>query len=127
TAQESRRSVVIPPGVDQGTRLRVAGEGDSGVKGGPPGDLYVVLQIRPHPLFKRDGYHVYSAQEVSYPLLALGGEVENQKLDGVEKLKNPSGTQDGHGFSLKGAGVPLLNNSNKRGDHFVEVQVTIPT
>jgi molecular chaperone DnaJ len=127
TAVEAKRSIVIPPGVDQGTRLRVAGEGDSGIKGGPPGDLYVVLQIKPHPEFKRDGYHIYSVQEVPYSTLTLGGEVEVMTLNGPEKLKIPSGTQNGHIFPLKGAGIPHLNNNSKRGDHYVEVQVFIPT
>jgi molecular chaperone DnaJ len=127
TAVESKRSIVIPAGVDQGTRLRVAGEGDAGLKGGPSGDLYVVLQIRPHAEFKRDGYHIYSLQEVPYPIMVLGGEVEVQTLDGNEKIKIPAGTKNGHIFTLKGAGVPHLNNSNKRGEHYVEVQVSIPT
>jgi molecular chaperone DnaJ len=113
--------------VDQGTRLRVAGEGDAGIKGGPPGDLYVVLQIKPHPEFKRDGYHIYSIQEVPYPVMALGGEVETQTLDGTETIRIPAGTKNGHIFTLKNAGVPHLNNSNKRGEHYVEVQVNIPT
>lgn len=124
---ETKRSIVIPPGVDQGTRLRVAGEGDAGVKGGPPGDLYVVLQIKPHAEFKRDGYHIYSLQEVPYSVMALGGEVQVATLDGSERVKIPSGTQNGHIFTLKGSGVPHLNNSSKRGDHYVEVQVEIPT
>jgi molecular chaperone DnaJ len=126
-AVETKRSIVIPPGVDQGTRLRVAGEGDAGLKGGPPGDLYVVLQIKSHPQFKRDGYHIYSIQNVSYPTLALGGTVEVPGLEGIQTLKIPAGTPNGHLFTFKGAGVPHLNNNGKRGDHYVEVQVTIPT
>jgi len=126
-AVETKRSIVIPPGVDQGTRLRVAGEGDAGLKGGPPGDLYVVLQIKPHPEFKRDGYHIYSRQDVTYPIMALGGEVEVTTLEGTEKIKIPAGTKNGHVFTLKGAGVPHLNNNSRRGDHYVEVQVGIPT
>lgn len=126
-AVETKRSIVIPPGVDQGTRLRVAGEGDAGIKGGPPGDLYVVLQIKPHAEFKRDGYHIYSLQDVTYPVMALGGEVEVTTLDGTERIKIPAGTKNGHVFTLKGAGVPHLNNNSRRGDHYVEVQVGIPT
>jgi molecular chaperone DnaJ len=127
TAVETKRSIVIPPGVDQGTRLRVAGEGDAGIKGGPPGDLYVVLQIKPHPEFKRDGYHVYSLQEVPYAIMVLGGEVQVNTLEGSHTIKVPAGTQNGHIFNLKALGVPHLNNSSKRGDHYVEVQVEIPT
>lgn len=126
-AVETKRSIVIPPGVDQGTRLRVAGEGDTGNKGGPPGDLYVVLIIKPHQDFKRDGYHIYSLLEVSYPVMVLGGEVEVATLDGSEKIKIPAGTKNGHIFTIRGAGVPQLNNNSKRGDHYVEVQVNIPT
>jgi molecular chaperone DnaJ len=127
SAVETKRSIVIPPGVDQGTRLRVANEGDAGIKGGPPGDLYVVLQIKPHPHFKREGYHLYTLQEVPYSIMTLGGEIEVHKLDGIETIKIPAGTKNGHIFTLKNAGVPHLNNSNKRGDHYVEVQVDIPT
>jgi molecular chaperone DnaJ len=126
-AVETKRSIVIPPGVDQGTRLRVAGEGDAGTKGGPPGDLYVVLHIRAHEHFKRDGYHIYSLEEVPYPVMALGGEIEVTTLEGTEKIKVPAGTQNGHIFTLKGTGIPHLNNNSKRGDHYVEVQVAIPT
>jgi len=125
-AMESKRSIVIPPGVDQGTRLRIASEGDAGTKGGPPGDLYVVLQIRSHPEFKRDGYHIYSRHEVTYPTMVLGGEIEVTTLDGVEKIKIPAGTKNGHVFTLKNAGVPHLNNNARRGNHEVEVQVNIP-
>jgi molecular chaperone DnaJ len=126
-AVEVKRSIVIPPGVDQGTRLRVAGEGDCGIKGGPPGDLYVVLNIKPHPDFKRDGYHIYVTHEVPYPVLVLGGEIEVPTLSGTETLKIPAGTKNGHVFTIKGVGVPHLNNSSKRGDQYVEVQVIIPT
>lgn len=124
---EKSLSITIPAGVDQGTRLRVAGEGDSGVLGGPPGDLYVVLHIKPHPVFKRDGYHIYSSTEVTYPQLALGDEVEVPTLEGSERIKIPAGTQNGHVFMLKGKGVPQLNVPNRRGDHYVEVKVVIPT
>jgi molecular chaperone DnaJ len=124
---ESKRSIVIPAGVDQGTRLRMSGEGDAGLKGGPPGDLYVVLQVKSHPTFRREGYHVASVEEVPYSIMTLGGEVEVKSLDGVETLKIPAGTKNGHRFTLKNSGVPNLNSSGKRGDHYVEVQVNIPT
>ncbi len=124
---EKKLSITIPSGVDQGTRLRVAGEGDSGVLGGPPGDLYVVLHIKPHPHFKRDGYYLYTSVDVTYPQLALGDEVEVPTLEGTERLKIPAGTQSGHIFTLKHKGVPHLNIPNKRGDLYVEVRVIIPT
>ncbi len=124
---ETKRSVAIPAGVDHGTRLRVANEGDAGSHGGPPGDLYVVLNIKAHKTFKRDGYHIYSLQEVPYSVMALGGEIEVTKVDGAETLKVPAGTKNGHIFTLKNAGVPHLNNGSRRGDHYLEVQVEIPT
>lgn len=127
TPSGKKLTLTIPPGVDHGTRLRVAGEGDAGLKGGPPGDLYVVLNIKPHPVFKRDGYHVYSPHEVTYGQLALGDDIEVPVLNGTERIRIPSGTQSGHIFTLKGLGIPHINNPARRGDHFVEVKISVPT
>lgn len=126
-AREKNLSINIPPGVDQGTRLRVAGEGDAGYKGGPPGDLYVVLQVKQHQAFRRDGYHVYATCGVTYPQLVLGDEVEVPVLDGSAKIKIPPGTPNGHVIALKGKGIPHLNNAGKKGDHYVELQIKVPT
>jgi len=123
---ETQRTITIPAGVDHGTRLRVSGEGDAGLKGGPPGDLYVVLQIKPHPVFKREGQHIFSQQKISYTTMALGGEIEVPGLEGTHKIKVHAGTENGHVFTIKNAGVPILNHANKRGDYYVEVQVEIP-
>jgi molecular chaperone DnaJ len=125
-AVETQRSITIPAGVDHGTRLRVSGEGDAGLKGGQPGDLYVVLQIKSHADFKRDGQHIFSQRMVSYATMALGGEIEVSGLEGPHKIKVPAGTENGHIFTLKHAGVPVLNHPNRRGEHYVEVQVSIP-
>jgi molecular chaperone DnaJ len=124
---EKTISLTIPAGVDEGTRLRLSQEGDAGPQGGPPGDVYVVIRVAPHPVFKRDGYHVYSTQTVSYPQLVLGTELEVPSLRGPQKLKIPAGTQNGHVFTLKHEGIPLLNQPTRKGDHFVQVQIQVPT
>jgi molecular chaperone DnaJ len=120
-------TLTIPAGVDEGNRLRVSQEGDAGPQGGPPGDLYVVVHIAAHPQFERDGQNLLSMLDVSYPQLVLGDEVEVPTLEGVQKLRIPAGTQNGHIFTLKNVGVPFLNHPNRRGDQLVQVQVTIPT
>jgi molecular chaperone DnaJ len=121
-------SLTIPPGVDNGTRLRISNEGDAGPLGGPGGDVYVVLQVKPHAVFKRDNYDIYASQPVSYAQLALGDEIEIPMLNGSQQsLKIPAGTQNGHVFTIKNAGIPHLNQPSRLGDHYVQVQVSIPT
>ncbi|MGE0200209.1 MAG: molecular chaperone DnaJ [Candidatus Melainabacteria bacterium] len=124
--EEKTLSVTVPAGVDHGTRLRVAGEGDVGPVGGPPGDLYVILNVRSHARFQRDGYHLYLKEKVSYPQLALGDVIEIPLLDGTHQLKIPAGTASGHVFQIKGAGVPQLNQPTRRGDQYVQVDIEIP-
>jgi molecular chaperone DnaJ len=124
--KEKTLTITIPAGVDDGTRLRVSQEGDAGPQGGPPGDLYVVIQVSPHPEFQRDGYNVHSVLKISYPELVLGAELDVNVLRGTEKLKIPAGTPSGHVFTLKNAGVPVVNANNRSGDHFVHVEVEIP-
>lgn len=119
-------SVDIPGGVDQGTKLRVSGEGNFGEGGGPPGDLYVFLSVRDHKYFKRDGADVYMEVTITVGQAILGTEIEVPTLDGKAMLKVPSGTQPGTLFRLKGKGVPKLQSSG-RGDQHVRVQVQIPT
>ncbi|MCS7293365.1 MAG: molecular chaperone DnaJ [Gloeomargarita sp. SKYBB_i_bin120] len=119
--------ITIPPGVDTGTRLRVAGEGDAGPNGGPPGDLYVYLTVKPDPHFRRDGINLYSEVKISYLQAILGCQIEVPTVDGSHTLKIPAGTQPGTEFRLEGLGVPRLGNSVSRGDHFVTVKVEIPT
>lgn len=119
--------LTIPAGVDEGTQLRVAGEGNAGPMGGPSGDLYVVLAVKPHELFERNGYDVYSKLEVTYPQLAIGDQIEIPLLQGTETIKIPAGTANGHVFTLKEKGVPMVNNPSHRGNFYVRVEVVVPT
>jgi len=120
--------VKIPAGVDNGSRLKLRNEGEAGVRGGTPGDLYVVLSVREHPLFHRDGANVVCQRPISMIDAALGAEVDVPTLDGVVKLKIPAGTQHGKVFRLSGKGVPdLRRGSGARGDQYVAVQIEIPT
>ncbi len=119
-------TLTVPPGVDTGTRLRVAGEGNAGLFGGPPGDLYVILHIQPHPVFKRHGYEVYSSIPVTYSQLALGDEIEVPLVIGTEKIRIAAGTQSGTVYTLKGKGIPVLNNSNQHGNHHVQLVLEVP-
>lgn len=121
-----RIEVRIPPGVTDGTRVRVAGEGGPGFAGGPRGDLYLVVSIRPHPLFERKGDDLYT--EVAVPLYTaiLGGEVPVQTLKGRVMLKIPPETQNGRVFRLAGLGMPRLHGSG-HGDLYAKVRVVLPT
>ncbi|PKM83058.1 MAG: molecular chaperone DnaJ [Firmicutes bacterium HGW-Firmicutes-14] len=119
--------IKIPAGVDIGTRMRVAGEGEPGERGGPRGDLYVYISVKPHKTFKREGNDVISEIKISFPRAALGDEIEVPTLDGKVKLKIPEGTQSGTFFRLKGKGVADLHGFGGRGDHHVKVTVVTPT
>ncbi len=118
--------VKIPPGVDTGHRLRLSGEGEAGERGGPRGDLYVVVHVRPHRLFKRDGDDIYAEARIGVTQAALGAEVEIQTLDGPFKLKVPEGTQSGTEFRLRGKGVARLRGHG-RGDQYTRMTVETPT
>ncbi len=118
--------VRIPGGVDTGSRLRVAGEGEPGDRGGPRGDLYIYLQVKSHRTFRRDGNDVLSEVKVSFPQAALGDELEVPTLDGKVMLKIPEGTQSGTSFRLKGKGITDLHGYG-RGDQHVKVIVVTPT
>lgn len=118
--------VRIPPGVDTGTRLRVTGSGEEGTHGGPPGDLYVFIHVRPHERFIRRDYDIHSEQSLTFTQAALGAELEVETIHGPEKLKVPAGTQPEHRFRLKGKGVPYVDGRG-RGDHWVHVQIHVPT
>ncbi len=124
--EEKKISVKVPAGVDDGSRLRVAGEGEGGHNGGPPGDLYVFLSVREHPKFQRRDSDIHSEQTISFTQAALGAEVRTATIDGDEMLRVPAGTQPNQVFRLKGKGVPYLDGSG-RGDHFVHAVVKIPT
>ncbi|MDD5587059.1 MAG: molecular chaperone DnaJ, partial [Alphaproteobacteria bacterium] len=109
--KERTLAVNIPPGVDDGTRIRLAGEGEAGQHGGPPGDLYVILSVTPHPLFQREGANLYCRVPIPMTLAALGGEVEVPVIDGTTaEVKVPSGTQSGHQARLRHKGMSVLRS-----------------
>ena len=118
--------VNIPAGVEDGTRIRYQGEGDAGRFGGPAGDLYVVLRVRPHKFFERDGNDLHCVIPVSFPQAALGTEIAIATLDGDTRLKIPEGTQSGQVFRIRGKGVPHLN-AYGRGDLLAQVVIRTPT
>ncbi|MCK4756852.1 MAG: molecular chaperone DnaJ [Thermoplasmata archaeon] len=118
-------SIKIPPGSDTGTRLRLAGEGEAGSRGGPAGDLYIIIHVTHHPDFARDGRHLYTNTTISYPEAALGAEVEIQTLTGKASMKIPPGTQPGTILRLRGKGVNSLGGGG-RGDLHVKVNVEVP-
>lgn len=117
--------VTIPAGVDTGIRLRLRAEGEHGRRGGPPGDLDVVLRVQPHERFERDGADVHERVVLSYSQLVLGTSLEVKTLHGKEKLKVPAGTQHGHRFRLRGQGIQRLD-VERRGDHFVHIELQVP-
>ncbi|RMF14261.1 MAG: molecular chaperone DnaJ [Alphaproteobacteria bacterium] len=119
-------TVRIPRGVEEGTRIRLAGEGSAGLHGGPPGDLYIFLTIRRHPIFEREGAHLFCRVPLPMTTAILGGELEIPTIDGARTvLKIPEGTQSGRRFRLKGKGMPELR-SERRGDMIVEARVETP-
>ncbi|MGH9456930.1 MAG: molecular chaperone DnaJ [Thermoanaerobaculia bacterium] len=119
-------TVKIPPGVDDGTRLRLAGEAEAGANGGPPGDLYVFISVEEHPKFTRRDYDVHAEESISFTQAALGCEIPVETVHGEEMLKVPPGTQPAHVFRVKGKGVPWVDGSG-RGDHYVHIEVRIPS
>jgi len=118
--------VKVPAGVEQDTRIRYQGEGEAGKFGGPSGDLYVVLNVKAHKFFERDGDDLHCVMPISFPQAALGTELEIQTLEGIETIKVPEGTQSGREFKLRGKGVPHLNERGK-GDLIVEIRVQTPS
>ena len=124
-ARERTFEVKIPPGIDHGTRLRIQGGGEVGVRGGPPGDLFVVVFLRRHKLFRREKDDLILEMPLSMALAALGTEVEVPTLDGKASLKLPQGTQPGSVFRLRGKGMPRLYSRGK-GDLRVKVNVVVP-
>jgi len=124
--KEKTLSVAIPAGVEDGTRIRLAGEGEAGVRGGGAGDLYIFLAVKPHRFFQRDGANIHCRVPIALPMAALGGSVEVPSVDGSRaKVNIPSGTQGGHQFRLKGKGMSVLRSA-ARGDMYVQVIVETP-
>jgi molecular chaperone DnaJ len=118
-------TVKIPSGVDTGSRLRIHGEGDPGVYGGPKGDLYIILDIEEHPFFKREGTEIFCEVPISFPQAVLGAEIEVPTLDGTSKLKIPAGTPSGKIFYLKGKGASRVGG-HQRGNQMVKIFIDVP-
>jgi molecular chaperone DnaJ len=123
--QELKLNVKVPRGVEEGTRIRYTDEGDAGRFGAPKGDLYVVLSIRPHDFFEREGHNLHCVIPISFPQAALGAEIEIPGIDGPVNLKIPEGTQSGREIRVRGRGVPVLNEK-RAGDLIIKVVVQIP-
>ncbi|TVP68338.1 MAG: molecular chaperone DnaJ [Leptolyngbya sp. LCM1.Bin17] len=127
TQETKKLKITVPAGVDNGTRLRVSGEGDAGLRGGPAGDLYVYLFVSEDATFKRDGINILSELRISYLQAILGCKLEIDTVDGPVELEVPVGTQPGTVLTLDNRGVPKLGNPVSRGDHLITVRVEIPT
>lgn len=120
-------AVKVPPGVDEGTQLRMRSKGEAGINGGPPGDLFVVFNIKDHPIFVRDGINLHCEVPISFTQAALGAEINIPTLDGEEKLKISPGTQTGTDFRLRGRGVTSIHHRHEgKGDLLVRVTVETP-
>jgi molecular chaperone DnaJ len=124
--KEKTLSVSIPPGVEDGTRIRLTGEGEAGVRGGAPGDLYIFLAVKSHRFFQRDGANIHCRVPISMPTAALGGTIEVPTIDGGRaKVNISAGTQSGHQFRLRNKGMSVLRAAS-RGDMYVQVVVETP-
>jgi molecular chaperone DnaJ len=124
--KERTLSVNIPSGVEDGTRIRLAGEGEAGHRGGPPGDLYIFLAINPHDFFQRDGADIFCRVPIAMTTASLGGQIEVTSLDGAKtRVKIPEGCESGKQFRLKGKGMPVLR-SKTTGDMYIQVEVETP-
>ena len=124
--RERTLSVSIPAGVEDGTRIRLAGEGEAGVRGGPAGDLYIFLSIKPHEFFQRDGADIFCRVPIAMTAASLGGHIDVPTVDGGQtRVKIPEGTETGKQFRLKGKGMPVLR-SKVTGDMYIQVEVETP-
>jgi molecular chaperone DnaJ len=118
--------IKVPCGIDHGQSVRVRGEGHTGSNGGPSGDLLAEVSIRKHSVFRREGTGVYCEIPISFTQAALGAEIQIPTLDGPVSYEIPEGTQHGTMFRIKGKGVPYVNNSTRRGDHYFTVSIETP-
>jgi molecular chaperone DnaJ len=124
--KERTLSVNIPAGIEDGTRIRLAGEGEAGLRGGPAGDLYIFLSLKPHEFFQRDGADIFCKVPISMTTAALGGQIEVPTVDGAAtRVKIPEGSESGKQFRLKGKGMPVLR-SKVSGDMYIQVEVETP-
>lgn len=124
--KHSKIKVSIPAGIDEGQQIRVSGKGEAGVNGGPPGDLFVVIAIKPHEFFKREGDHIFLELPITFAQAALGDEIKVPTVHGNVTFKIPAGTQTGKTFRLKGKGAPNVRGYGQ-GDQHVQVKVVTPT
>ncbi len=124
--EKSKISINVPVGVDNGSRLRLSGQGNAGSDGAPSGDLYIVIEVIPHDKFIRRGRDIYSKLALSFPQAALGAKIKVDTLWGERTLSVPEGTQPRAKLRLRGQGIPDLHN-DKKGDHYFQVQVTVPS
>ncbi len=118
--------IKVPVGVYDGAQVRVSGEGEGGQQGAPAGDLYVVIALKEHQIFEREGADLYCTMPVTFPQASLGSEVDAPTLDGRIKIKIPAGTEGGRVFRLRGHGVPDVRNNGQKGDLYVRVQIAVP-
>ncbi|GHD17044.1 molecular chaperone DnaJ [Tianweitania populi] len=124
--EERSLSVNIPAGIEDGTRIRLSGEGEAGMRGGPAGDLYIFLSVKPHEFFQRDGADLYCKVPISMTTAALGGQFEVTTLDGTQtRVKVPEGTQNGRQFRLRSKGMPVLRQATV-GDLYIQVDIETP-
>ena len=124
--REKTLKINVPQGIDSGRRIRLTGEGEAGLRGGPAGDLYVLISVKPHKFFKRDGANLYCRVPIPMTTAALGGEIEVPTIDGKRaKLKIPNGTQTGQQMRMKGKGMPVMQSS-AAGDMYIEIFVETP-
>ncbi len=124
--EERSLSVNIPAGIEDGTRIRLAGEGEAGTRGGPTGDLYIFLSVKPHEFFQRDGADLYCTVPISMTTAALGGQFDVVTLDGAKtRVKVPEGTQNGRQFRLRSKGMPVLRSAQK-GDLYIQIAIETP-
>lgn len=125
--KEKRIEIKIPAGVDNMSKIRVSGEGDCGVNGGPNGDLFVVIHVEPSNYFKRDGINIFTELEISPAQAVMGDVVTIKTLDEEKEVQIPAGIQHENIVKIKGAGVPIITKPSQRGDHIVIVKIKIPT
>ncbi len=127
TSEDKTLSVNVPAGIEDGTRIRLAGEGEAGTRGGPQGDLYIFLSIRPHEFFQRDGADIYCRVPISMTTAALGGQFEVGTVEGAKtRVKVPEGTQNGKQFRLRSKGMPVMRSS-QMGDMYIQVAIETPS
>ena len=125
--KEKKLEIKIPAGVDNMSKMRLSGEGDCGVNGGPAGDLYVVIHVKPSEYYNRDGINIITTLDITPAQAVLGDEVMVKTLDGEQKITVQAGVQSGNSIKIKGAGVPYIQRPSQRGDHIVVVAVKTPT